>query len=44
MQVNYENAPYGQTVGGVRLSKNSFQLKDSEGRIVGKGTVRVPFP
>ena len=27
-----------------RLSKKSFRPKDSEGRIVGKGTVRVPFP
>ena len=27
-----------------RLSKKSFQPKDSEGRIVGKGTVRGPFP
>ena len=30
--------------GDLRLSKKSFQPKDSEGRIVGKGTVRVPFP
>jgi len=28
----------------LRLSKKSFRPKDSEGRIVGKGTVRVPFP
>ena len=27
-----------------RLSKKSFQPKGSEGGIVGKGTVRVPFP
>jgi len=27
-----------------RVSKKFFQPKDSEGRIVGKGTVRVPFP
>ena len=30
--------------GQLRLSKKSFRPKDSEGRIVGKGTVRVPFP
>ena len=24
--------------------EKSFRRKDSEGRIVGKGTVRVPFP
>jgi len=27
-----------------RLSKKPFQPENSEGRIVGKGTVRVPFP
>jgi len=27
-----------------RLSKKAFRLKDSEGGIVGKGTVRVPLP
>ena len=30
--------------GRLRLSKKSFRPKDSEGGIVGKGTVRVPFP
>ena len=30
--------------GRIRLAKKFFQPKDSEGRIVGKETVRVPFP
>ena len=34
----------GFSVLHLRLSKKSFRPKDSEGRIVGKGTVRVPFP
>jgi len=31
-------------VGGAQAVEKSFRPKDSEGRIVGKGTVRVPFP